>query len=40
MINFWSGQNAVNLKYTKADELMAALIAETASILSASTRQA
>jgi nitronate monooxygenase len=28
MINFWSGQNAVNLKYTKADELMAALIAE------------
>ena len=29
MINFWSGQNAVNLKYNKADELMAALIAET-----------
>lgn len=28
MINFWSGQNAVNLKYTKAGELMAALIAE------------
>lgn len=29
MINFWSGQNAVSLKYTKADELMTALIAET-----------
>lgn len=29
MINFWSGQNAVSLKYTKAAELMAALIAET-----------
>lgn len=29
MINFWSGQNAVSLKYTKADELMAALITET-----------
>jgi nitronate monooxygenase len=29
MINFWSGQNAVNLKHTKAAELMAALIAET-----------
>jgi nitronate monooxygenase len=29
MINFWSGQNAVNLKYSKAEELMAALIAET-----------
>jgi nitronate monooxygenase len=28
MINFWSGQNAVNLKHTKAAELMAALIAE------------
>jgi nitronate monooxygenase len=28
MINFWAGQNAVNLKYTRADELMAALISE------------
>lgn len=28
MISFWSGQNAVNLKHTKASELMAALIAE------------
>ena len=33
MINFWSGQNAVSLKYTKADELMAALILETGLIL-------
>lgn len=33
MINFWSGQNAVNLKYTKADELMSALILETGEIL-------
>lgn len=33
MINFWSGQNAVNLKYTKAAELMQALIAETGDIL-------
>lgn len=32
MINFWSGQNAVNLKYTKADELIQALILETNSI--------
>lgn len=32
MINFWSGQNAVNLKYTKADELMQSLILETESI--------
>lgn len=29
MINFWSGQNAVNLKYRKAGELMDALITET-----------
>lgn len=33
MINFWSGQNAVNLKHTKATELMQALIAETTHIL-------
>lgn len=33
MINFWSGQNAVNLKYTKAAELMQALISETGAIL-------
>jgi nitronate monooxygenase len=33
MINFWSGQNAVNLKYNKADELMAALIKETGELL-------
>lgn len=32
MINFWSGQHAVNLKYTKADELMTALIRETGSL--------
>jgi len=32
MINFWSGQNAVNLRHTKADELMAALIAETGAL--------
>ncbi|MBE9463356.1 NAD(P)H-dependent flavin oxidoreductase [Dyadobacter subterraneus] len=32
MINFWSGQNAVNLKHTKADELMRSLIAETEQI--------
>lgn len=31
MINFWSGQNAVNLKYNKAEELMTALIEETGS---------
>jgi nitronate monooxygenase len=30
IINFWSGQNAVNLKHTRATELMRALIAETA----------
>ncbi|MDN5288148.1 MAG: 2-nitropropane dioxygenase [Mucilaginibacter sp.] len=29
MINFWSGQNAINLKHTKAAELMQALITET-----------
>jgi nitronate monooxygenase len=29
MINFWSGQNAVSLKHTKATELMQALISET-----------
>jgi nitronate monooxygenase len=29
MINFWSGQNAVNLKYNKAADLMASLIEET-----------
>ncbi|MDB4920063.1 nitronate monooxygenase [Mucilaginibacter sp.] len=29
MINFWSGQNAVNLKHTKATELMQALVTET-----------
>lgn len=28
MISFWSGQNAVHLKHTKAAELMASLIAE------------
>ena len=33
MINFWSGQNAVNLKHTKAGELMQALITETEQIL-------
>jgi nitronate monooxygenase len=33
MINFWSGQNAVNLKHTKATELMQALITETGQIL-------
>ena len=33
MINFWSGQNAVNLKHTKATELMQALITETGHIL-------
>lgn len=32
MINFWSGQNAVNLKHTKATELMKTLIAETQNI--------
>lgn len=34
MINFWSGQNAVNLKYRKAGELMDALITETANFYS------
>ena len=29
MLNFWSGQNSINLKHTKADELMKALISET-----------
>ncbi|MCF2446992.1 nitronate monooxygenase [Dyadobacter sp. CY345] len=29
MLNFWSSQNAVKLKYTKADETMKALIRET-----------
>lgn len=29
MINFWSGQNTINLKYRKAGELMDALITET-----------
>jgi nitronate monooxygenase len=33
MINFWSGQNAINLKYTKAAELMQALINETGQLL-------
>jgi nitronate monooxygenase len=33
MINFWAGQNAVNLRYTKADELMNALVTETQQIL-------
>lgn len=32
MINFWAGQNAVNLKHTKAGELMQALITETTDI--------
>lgn len=34
MINFWSGQNAVNLKHTKAKELMDALIADATDLLS------
>ncbi|MEO6001070.1 MAG: nitronate monooxygenase, partial [Chitinophagaceae bacterium] len=29
MINFWSGQNAVGLKHTKATDLIQALVAET-----------
>jgi len=33
MINFWSGQNAVNLKHTKSAELMAALVREAGEIL-------
>ncbi len=33
MINFWSGQNAVSLKHTKAAELMQALVTETQLIL-------
>ena len=33
MINFWSGQNAVNLKHTRAGELMQVLITETEQIL-------
>lgn len=33
MINFWSGQNAVNLKYTRAAELMQAIIQEAGQIL-------
>lgn len=33
MINFWSGQNAVNLKHTKASELMQSLIAGTNELL-------
>lgn len=37
LINFWSGQNAVNLKHTKATELMQSLIAETHQILSSRT---
>ncbi|HSC39895.1 MAG TPA: nitronate monooxygenase [Chitinophagaceae bacterium] len=31
--NFWSGQNAVGLKHTKAGELMQSLIAETGTLL-------
>ncbi|MCE7062281.1 nitronate monooxygenase family protein [Dyadobacter sp. CY343] len=33
MINFWSGQNNVNLKHTRAAELMESLITETGNIL-------
>jgi len=33
MINFWSGQNTMNLKQSKAGDLMHALIAETQQIL-------
>ena len=33
MINFWSGQNAVSLKHTRALELMEALVGETGEIL-------
>ncbi|WP_159467801.1 nitronate monooxygenase family protein [Dyadobacter sp. 3J3] len=33
MINFWSGQKTVNLRHTKASELMASLVAETKEIL-------
>jgi nitronate monooxygenase len=33
MINFWSGQNGIRLKHTKAAELMQALIKETEQIL-------
>lgn len=33
MINFWSGQNGIKLKHTKAAELMQALITETGQIL-------
>ena len=32
MINFWSGQNAVNLKHTKAAALMQSLVTETQQI--------
>ncbi|MCV9927034.1 nitronate monooxygenase [Flavobacterium sp. LS1R49] len=33
LVNFWSGQNAVNLKHTSAKELMLSLINETNKIL-------
>jgi nitronate monooxygenase len=33
LINFWSGQNGVNLQHTKAEELMNALISGAAEIL-------
>lgn len=33
MINFWSGQNGVNLKHTKASELMQSLITEASELL-------
>lgn len=33
LINFWSGQNAINLKHTKANELMLSLINDTNRIL-------
>ncbi|MFA6086268.1 NAD(P)H-dependent flavin oxidoreductase [Mucilaginibacter sp.] len=38
MINFWSGQNAVNLKHTKATELMKTLITETQDIFDSSEK--
>jgi nitronate monooxygenase len=33
LVNFWAGQNTADLKYTKASELMQALITETGNIL-------
>lgn len=32
LVNFWSGQNTVTLKHTKASDLMQALITDTSNL--------